>query len=98
MDLRKGTEVKEGMRRCIRCSGRKKMYKIGKTGSAWSHNNSGGVLTDCPLCLGKGIISKNPPTLDKEPTPDKEEKKDVKTRRKSRKKEEQEIFPFEKEY
>ena len=55
MDLRKGSEVKEGKRRCFRCSGRKQMYQLGKT-SVWTHDNSGGVLKDCPLCLGTGLI------------------------------------------
>ncbi len=38
---------------CVRCEGRKKIYKVG---SGWSHINTGGVLTDCPLCLGVGKI------------------------------------------
>ena len=83
MDLRKGTDVKEGTRRCIRCSGRKKMYQVGKTG-CWTHHNSGGVLKDCPLCLGKGTIDKIPPKIE-ESTPDIEENTNGKKRRKPRK-------------
>lgn len=44
--------------RCIRCSGRKKVYKIN---SGYSLINTGGVEVDCPLCLGEGTIK----TLDK---------------------------------
>lgn len=47
----------DGLRRCIRCDGRKKMYK---TGGIYNHTNTGGVLVDCPLCLGKGKIPKLP--------------------------------------
>lgn len=45
----------DNLRRCMRCDGRKKMYK---TGTAYNHTNTGGVLVDCPLCLGKGTIPK----------------------------------------
>lgn len=45
--------MQEGMRRCFRCKGRKKMFKLG---SAYSHTNTGGNEVDCPLCLGEGII------------------------------------------
>lgn len=37
--------------RCIRCKGRKKLYKIN---SVYSHINTGGVLVNCPMCLGTG--------------------------------------------
>jgi|WetSurMetagenome_2_1015567.scaffolds.fasta_scaffold139892_3 hypothetical protein len=37
---------------CMRCRGRKKMYKI--MGGGYSLMNSGGVEVDCPMCLGKG--------------------------------------------
>ena len=40
-----------GMQRCVRCNGRKKMYKIN---SAYSMTNCGGQEVDCPMCLGKG--------------------------------------------
>lgn len=72
MDLRKGSDVKEGKRRCIRCRGRKQLYK---TKGGWCFENSGGTLTDCPLCLGKGIIDLMPPKLE-----DAEEKLNAKKR------------------
>ena len=37
--------------RCVRCSGAKKMYKIG---GGYSHTNMGGVHVTCPLCNGNG--------------------------------------------
>lgn len=58
MDLRKGSHLKPGMRKCFRCSGRKKMYKVG---SAWSIHNCGGEYLNCPMCDGTGQIK----TLDK---------------------------------
>lgn len=51
MDLRKGSGIPDGKRRCIRCKGRKKMYK---TMAGWCMHNSGGVLKDCPMCNGIG--------------------------------------------
>lgn len=39
--------------RCMRCKGRKKMYKMG---SGYSLVNTGGVIVDCPMCLGQGTI------------------------------------------
>ena len=47
--------MQNGLRRCLRCAGRKKMYKVGNA-TCYSHTNTGGVLVDCPLCLGKGTI------------------------------------------
>lgn len=44
-----------GMMLCMRCYGRKELYKVG---SCYSHTNTGGVLTKCPLCLGAGKIKK----------------------------------------
>lgn len=41
------------MARCFRCSGRKKMFKFG---SGYTLADSGGVLVDCPLCSGTGLI------------------------------------------
>lgn len=38
---------------CFRCCGRKKLYK---KGSGYMLCDSGGVLVDCPLCLGVGKI------------------------------------------
>lgn len=43
------------LRRCIRCKGRKKMYKVG---GAYSFTNTGGVEVKCPMCLGEGSIKK----------------------------------------
>lgn len=42
-----------GLRLCIRCDGRKKMYLFN---GGYTHCNMGGVQVDCPLCLGKGKI------------------------------------------
>lgn len=39
--------------KCIRCKGRKKIYKIM---GGYSYINTGGILSDCPMCLGKGIV------------------------------------------
>ena len=37
---------------CMRCHGERKMYQVGN--NAYSCVNSGGILVDCPMCLGKG--------------------------------------------
>lgn len=37
--------------RCVRCQGRKKLYKIN---NGYSYLNTGGVLVNCPMCLGTG--------------------------------------------
>lgn len=37
---------------CVRCRGRKKLYKFGPNG--YSTTNTGGALVDCPMCLGEG--------------------------------------------
>lgn len=42
-------------KRCMRCGGRKKLYKVG---SGYSKTNCGGVEVNCPLCNGKGEIKK----------------------------------------
>ena len=94
MDLRKGSEVKEGKRRCIRCRGRKKLYKI-KGG--WSLENSGGTLSDCPLCLGAGLIDKVPSAIIEEKIADLKEKEGVKKRAASKSKK-QKAGEHEKEY
>ena len=39
--------------RCVRCKGRKKIFKVG---NAYSYTNMGGVSVDCPLCLGTGYM------------------------------------------
>ncbi|CAB4127954.1 hypothetical protein UFOVP270_54 [uncultured Caudovirales phage] len=59
MDLRKGSDIPAGKRRCFRCRGRKKLYKVR---GAWSFDNSGGTLQNCPLCEGKGHIDPIPVT------------------------------------
>lgn len=41
------------MVRCMRCKGSKKMYKVR---SVYSHTNTGGILQDCPMCLGEGKV------------------------------------------
>ena len=41
------------MKRCFRCRGQKKLFKIG---AAYSLVNTGGKSVDCPLCMGKGEI------------------------------------------
>jgi hypothetical protein len=38
--------------RCVRCKGRKKLYKVN---GGYTYTNTGGVQMDCPMCLGKGI-------------------------------------------
>lgn len=45
--------MKKKYKRCVRCLGQKKMYRIGH---AYTHTNIGGVLTDCPLCHGSGLM------------------------------------------
>lgn len=57
MDLRKGSDVPPGKRRCIRCCGRRKLYK---TMGGWCFDNTGGTLMNCPMCDGKGHIDPVP--------------------------------------
>ncbi len=45
--------MEKGYRRCMRCIGKKRIFKIM---SGYSHINSGGIEVDCPMCLGKGTI------------------------------------------
>jgi len=45
--------MKGSMIRCIRCKGRKKIYKIN---NGYSYINTGGVQIECPMCLGNGVI------------------------------------------
>lgn len=40
-------------RRCFRCNGQKKLFKIG---SAYSLKDTGGKEVTCPLCNGDGNI------------------------------------------
>ena len=60
---------------CVRCSGKKKIYKVG---SGYSLTNSGGAKVDCPLCLGTGtqpvIKKKRAATKKKELVSDDEQK------------------------
>jgi hypothetical protein len=44
---------KDNMVRCIRCQGRKKLYKMM---GGYSFTNCGGELVTCPMCAGKGEI------------------------------------------
>jgi len=37
--------------RCVRCKGRRKLFKMN---SVYSYTNTGGVQVECPLCLGTG--------------------------------------------
>ena len=92
MDLRKGSGLDDGERRCIRCRGRKKLYKAM---SGWSFHNSGGTQVDCPMCLGKGKIPIIPPShlLDSKEKPDAK-----KTRSKNSRKKVSDKKEYEKEY
>lgn len=37
--------------RCVRCKGRKKLYKVH---GAYSMTNTGGIEVTCPMCNGQG--------------------------------------------
>lgn len=39
--------------RCMRCRGRKQIYKVG---SGYSFVDMGGLKVDCPMCKGEGMI------------------------------------------
>jgi hypothetical protein len=43
--------VKGTQKICVRCRGRKKVFKIN---SVYSIENTGGKEIDCPMCLGTG--------------------------------------------
>jgi hypothetical protein len=43
--------MKGAMIRCVRCKGRKKLFKIN---GIYSYTNTGGVEIQCPMCLGNG--------------------------------------------
>lgn len=43
--------------RCVRCKGRKKMYKVQ---GVYSNINTGGKEVDCPMCMGAGLMEKAP--------------------------------------
>ena len=43
--------MKGSMIRCVRCKGRKKLFKIN---GIYSYTNTGGVEIQCPMCLGTG--------------------------------------------
>lgn len=40
--------------RCVRCKGRKKLFKVGQV---YSYTNTGGVEINCPMCLGEGLTA-----------------------------------------
>lgn len=44
--------MKGAMIRCVRCKGRKKLFKIN---GIYSYTNTGGVEIQCPMCLGNGV-------------------------------------------
>lgn len=46
------TGVNSVITRCVRCKGRKKLFKLN---SIYSYTNTGGVEVECPMCLGTGI-------------------------------------------
>lgn len=50
--------AKGSLIRCVRCKGRKKVFKVN---SVYSLVNTGGVQVDCPMCLGTGV---NKPILE----------------------------------
>jgi phage FluMu protein Com len=43
--------TKSSMIRCVRCKGRKKIFKMN---GGYTYVNMGGVQVDCPMCLGTG--------------------------------------------
>jgi phage FluMu protein Com len=43
--------MKGALIRCVRCKGRKKLFKIN---GIYSYTNTGGVEIQCPMCLGNG--------------------------------------------
>jgi uncharacterized protein CbrC (UPF0167 family) len=68
------TCIKKSMIRCVRCEGRKKLFKVG---SIYSYTNTGGALVECPMCLGTGYTQSLAEALEeiqKSITQDKSEK------------------------
>lgn len=59
--------------RCMRCNGRKKMYKVN---GGYSHLDTGGISVNCPMCLGDGKVK----TLARSIKDIENEKKDTKNR------------------
>lgn len=57
---------------CIRCHGRKKLFRIN---AAYSYTDCGGVQVDCPMCGGKGYI--DPPEVGLRKLKEKEKMKEV---------------------
>lgn len=47
------TKLGDTMRICFRCSGRKKVFKMG---NGYTLTQIGGIETNCPLCKGTGKI------------------------------------------
>lgn len=43
--------MKGALVRCVRCKGRKKLFKVA---GAYSYVDTGGEKVDCPMCLGSG--------------------------------------------
>jgi len=43
--------MEDKMIRCMRCKGRKKMFKVR---NIYSHTDTGGILVTCPMCNGEG--------------------------------------------
>jgi hypothetical protein len=37
--------------KCVRCNGRKKLFKVN---SGYSYTNTGGIEVECPMCMGTG--------------------------------------------
>jgi hypothetical protein len=44
--------MKGAMIRCVRCKGRKKLFKFN---GIYNYTNTGGVEIQCPMCLGEGV-------------------------------------------
>jgi len=48
---------------CMRCKGRKILYKVG---GAYSFLDTGGILVNCPMCSGEGKIKSLEDALNEE--------------------------------
>lgn len=47
--------MQQGYQVCMRCRGRKKLFRLGTT-NVYSFTDSGGVLVTCPMCQGNGTV------------------------------------------